>query len=68
MWELPIDELSACFPEFRELREECRFADCSHVAEPGCAVRAAVEKQAVSRPRYDSYLKLRSEIESEQTN
>jgi ribosome biogenesis GTPase / thiamine phosphate phosphatase len=68
MWELPIEELSACFPEFRDLRDECRFADCSHVAEPGCAIRAAVEKQAVSRPRYDSYLKLRSEIESEQTN
>ena len=67
MWELPIGELDRCFPEFRELRDECRFADCSHVAEPRCAVRAAVEGNQVSRARYDSYLKLRTEIE-EQTN
>lgn len=68
MWELPIEELSRCFPEFRELRDKCKFDDCSHVREPKCAVRAAVEKHEVSRPRYESYLKLRSEIEEEQTN
>lgn len=63
MWELPVQELDRCFPEFRDLRESCRFSDCSHVAEPACAVRQAVEKQSVSRARYESYLKLRSEIE-----
>jgi ribosome biogenesis GTPase len=67
LWELPIKELDLCFPEFRKLRENCRFADCSHVAEPACAVRGAVEKRAVSRARYESYLKLRSELEVEQT-
>lgn len=68
MWELPIATLDQCFPELRDLREECRFTDCSHVKEPGCAVRAGVEKQAVSRARYESYLKLRSEIQGEETN
>jgi ribosome biogenesis GTPase len=68
MWELPIEELSRCFPEFRELRDKCKFDDCSHVSEPKCAVRAAVEKQQVSRSRYESYLKLRSEIEAQETN
>jgi ribosome biogenesis GTPase / thiamine phosphate phosphatase len=68
MWELPVAELDQCFPEFRGLREECRFADCSHIAEPNCAVRAAVERSEVSAARYDSYVKLRSEIEEEQTN
>jgi len=67
MWELPVEELDLCFPELRALRGDCRFGNCSHVAEPGCAVRAAVEKHAVSRARYDSYLKLRSEIEAEET-
>jgi ribosome biogenesis GTPase len=67
MWELPIRELDVCFPEFRALREGCRFADCAHVNEPHCAIRDAVESQAVSRARYDSYLKIRSEIEAEQT-
>jgi ribosome biogenesis GTPase len=68
MWELPVEELSKCFPEFRDLREKCRFADCAHAAEPGCAVRDAVENARVSSARYESYLKLRSEIEDEQTN
>ena len=67
MWELPIRELDLCFPEFTELREACRFADCAHVAEPGCAVRLGVERGEVSAARYDSYVKIRSEIESEQT-
>jgi ribosome biogenesis GTPase / thiamine phosphate phosphatase len=65
LWEFPIAELDACFPEFRVPRERCRFNDCAHVAEPGCAVRVAVEAGDVSRARYDSYLKLRQEIEEE---
>jgi ribosome biogenesis GTPase len=68
MWELPVEELDLCFPELRGLRDDCKFGNCTHIGEPGCAVRAAVEKHAVSRARYDSYLKLRSEIESEETN
>jgi ribosome biogenesis GTPase / thiamine phosphate phosphatase len=67
MWELPVEELALCFPEIRALRGECKYADCSHVHEPKCAVRGAVEKHTLSAARYDSYLKLRSEIESEQT-
>jgi ribosome biogenesis GTPase len=68
MWELPVEELVLCFPELRALRDGCKFGNCSHIREPGCAIRAAVEKHAVSRARYDSYLKLRSEIEAEETN
>jgi len=66
MWELPVEDLDWCFPEFRELRVECRFADCSHLAEPKCAVRAAVERGSVSASRYDSYVKLREELEAEE--
>jgi ribosome biogenesis GTPase len=65
LWEFPIAELDVCFPEFRAPRERCRFTDCAHVAEPGCAVRVAVDAGEVSRARYDSYLKLRREIEEE---
>lgn len=67
LWEVPIRELDACFPELRGLRDGCRFADCAHVAEPGCAIRAAVEKGDVSEARFDSYLKLRAEIEDQRT-
>ena len=68
MWELPVEELDLCFPELRGLRENCKFGNCSHIGEPGCAVRAAVQKHVVSAARYESYVKLRSEIEAEETN
>ena len=63
LWELPIEHLDDCFPELRDARDGCRFADCAHVAEPGCAIRAAVERGTISAPRYESYLKLRAELE-----
>jgi ribosome biogenesis GTPase len=65
MWGLEPEELDACFPEFRPLLDECRFADCTHDVEPECAVRGAVEQGRASRERYDSYRKLREELESE---
>ena len=67
MWELPIHALDDCFPELRGVRENCRFADCGHVSEPGCAVRKGVESGGISRARYESYLKLREELRESQT-
>ncbi len=63
IWELDPRELDECFIEFRPYIEECRFADCLHRAEPGCAVRDAVAADAVSGDRYDSYLRLLEELE-----
>jgi ribosome biogenesis GTPase / thiamine phosphate phosphatase len=63
MWELP-GQLDRCFPEFRPLKEECRFADCRHIAEPDCAVREAVRVGTVSAERYDSYMRLLEEVEA----
>lgn len=63
LWGVPARELDRCFPEFRPYLPECRFADCAHAREPGCAVRAAVEAGGVSAARYESYRKLRQEIE-----
>jgi len=62
MWGLPPGNLDNCFPEFRPFLGTCRFDNCSHDHEPKCAVRDAVEAGAVSRPRYESYLKLRAEL------
>ena len=53
------DELDQLFPEMRPFLEDCRFADCSHLSEPGCAVRAAVDTGEITRERYDSYVSLR---------
>jgi ribosome biogenesis GTPase len=68
VWGLDAREVDRCFPEMRPLLEQCRFGDCTHRVEPGCAVRAGVEGGEVSRDRYESYLKLRSELEEESRN
>jgi len=63
MWALSPAELDQCFPELRPFLTECRFADCRHSVEPGCAVREAVDRGDVSRARYESFIKLRDELE-----
>jgi ribosome biogenesis GTPase / thiamine phosphate phosphatase len=61
LWMIPPQDLPHCFPEFRQYEGRCRFSDCAHVAEPGCAVRAAVEAGDIDPRRYESYVKLRAE-------
>jgi ribosome biogenesis GTPase len=63
MWGMPSEHLDACFPELRPYLESCRFNDCTHSIEPGCAVREAVARGDVSRERYESFEKLRAEME-----
>jgi ribosome biogenesis GTPase / thiamine phosphate phosphatase len=68
LWGIPINELDRCFPELRALVGECRFADCRHQVEPDCAVQAALERGTVNRSRFESYLKLREELEEIEKN
>lgn len=56
------DGLDRTFDEIDRLAAECRFPDCAHEDEPGCAVRAAVESGEVAAERWRSYLKLRREL------
>ena len=51
-------EISHYFPEIFQLSHDCRFNNCSHRKEPGCAVREALEKQYISESRYKSYLSM----------
>ena len=64
-WDVEPDELDSYFREIKPLVANCRFADCSHQHEPGCAVREAVEAGKVSEQRYDSYLRLREGLEEQ---
>ncbi len=57
------DGLNAGFEDLVRLSVKCRYANCSHEHEPGCAVRAAVESGELSKDRYSSYMKLRKESE-----
>lgn len=51
-------EISHYFPEMRELLNECRFHNCLHVNEPGCAVKEAVEGGEIAMSRFESYLSM----------
>lgn len=62
MSNLRAEDLDACFPEFREHLGQCRFDDCRHIHETGCAVRAALESGKIAKSRYQSYVKLHDEI------
>ncbi|MBQ9964736.1 MAG: ribosome small subunit-dependent GTPase A [Clostridia bacterium] len=59
----PIDKeaLFDCFREFEPYFGKCRFTGCSHVHEPDCAVRAAVEAGEIARSRFDSYVAMYEE-------
>lgn len=55
--------VATAFAEIDELAQNCRFSDCGHDHEPGCAVRAAVENDALSQRRVNNYSKLMAEQE-----
>jgi ribosome biogenesis GTPase len=55
---MPAPELAHLFVELREPATRCRFADCRHLSEPGCAVRAAVDAGQIAASRYASYREL----------
>ncbi len=52
------EEISHFFPEMRERFGECKFYNCQHVNEPGCAIREAVDSDEISVTRYYSYLSM----------
>lgn len=56
--------LRESFSEIEGLGQQCRFTDCKHQTDAGCAIRAAVENGALDPERYESYLKLEEEIEA----
>ncbi len=62
MW-TDADTLRANFADLAELASQCKFADCSHGKDTGCAIRAAVESGALSQERYEHYMRLDEEIE-----
>ena len=54
--------LRETFEDIEEIAGECRFSDCSHVSEPGCAIRAALESGALDAERYGNYRKMQAEM------
>jgi ribosome biogenesis GTPase / thiamine phosphate phosphatase len=57
------DGLEAAFPEIAELAASCRFADCRHESEPGCAIQAALADGSLPRERWERYRALERELD-----
>jgi ribosome biogenesis GTPase len=62
IWDVEAEVLDECFREIKPFIGGCAFSDCSHRNEKGCAVRAAVERGAISAERFASFHKLREEL------
>jgi ribosome biogenesis GTPase len=58
-WDLDAEDVGFCFPEMAPLMGQCKFANCRHREEPGCAVRVAVASGEIDQRRYESYLEMR---------
>ena len=70
MRELGIEgaDFSKAFADIDDLSQMCRFSDCTHTKEPGCAVRNAVEDGSLSEERLESYFKLKKEAKYDGLN
>lgn len=65
LWGIEPRELASCFPEMKPLIGQCKYGDCRHMTEPGCAIRGAVERGEIAADRLLSYQLLLGELESE---
>lgn len=70
MRELGVEtaDFGKAFSDIDTLSEKCRFKDCSHKSEPGCAVRAAIESGELDEQRLESYFKLKKEAKYDGLN
>lgn len=57
-----VQAIDDTFSEIADLAQHCRFGDCKHEGEPGCAVQAKLEAGLITPERYDSYLHLKKEL------
>ena len=64
MWQITAQEIESYFTEIYERKIACKFPNCTHQHEPGCAVKEAYEKGEISALRYHSYLALLDEIDT----
>lgn len=62
------NEIAERFPEMRNLMHQCQFSNCTHVHEPGCAVKSALSKGLISNSRYNNYISILNDEYFEETD
>ncbi|GAA4871497.1 small ribosomal subunit biogenesis GTPase RsgA [Ferrimonas pelagia] len=65
LWHLPAERIAWGFKEFREYLGGCKFRDCKHGDDPGCALRGAVEQGEISAQRFDNYHRILESMNSD---
>jgi ribosome biogenesis GTPase len=61
LWDADLEQT---FGDIEEIARRCRFTDCNHDTEPGCAIREALAEGSLSHERWQSYTKLQRELEA----
>ncbi len=64
LFDLEKEQLAGYYPEFQDYDISCRFGGCTHTAEPGCAVKQALEQGRISTMRYENYCQLFEELKT----
>jgi ribosome biogenesis GTPase len=67
LWDLSRQDIQDYFSEIQEVGKKCRYPNCSHLQEPECAVKKAVEKGKISPLRFGSYCALMADLSSKHT-
>jgi ribosome biogenesis GTPase / thiamine phosphate phosphatase len=62
---MEANEIVDQFPEMFKRKNACKFNDCKHMNEPGCAVKTAVEEGEIAESRYNSYIDMVNGIDEE---
>jgi len=65
LWDIWKEDMHLYFPEMKLYLGHCKFYNCSHISEPECAIRNAVKNGDINPARYDSYVKLRTNVSRE---
>ncbi len=68
LWHLSDEEVTQGFVEFRPWLGRCKFRDCKHINDPGCAIQHAIAQNEISAERYDSYLKILASMAQDKPN
>lgn len=64
LWHLTKEQVTKGFVEFRDYFGGCKFRDCTHLDDPGCALRAAVDEGKISESRFENYHRILESMEA----